>query len=104
MVECGPTLAWIEDDIRLLSEHEDAFGAFRFMSRAMHQQPIRTIFVAGKKAAAAAAEITFQPFADVARSVHDDLETIRASPLIRPDTPVTGFVYDVRTGRMSPVE
>lgn len=52
----------------------------------------------------AAAEITFQPFSDVERSVHDDLATIRSSPLIRPDTSVTGFVYDVRTGRMSPVE
>ncbi len=58
----------------------------------------------GPDAAAAAAGITFQPFSDVARSVHDDLETIRASPLIRPGTPVTGFVYDVRTGRMNPVE
>ena len=58
----------------------------------------------GPAAAKAAAEITFQPFADVERSVHDDLETIRSSPLIRPDTSVTGFVYDVRTGRMTPVE
>ena len=58
----------------------------------------------GPEAAAAAAEITFQPFANVERSVHDDLEIIRSSPLIRPGTPVTGFVYDVRTGRLNPVE
>ncbi len=58
----------------------------------------------GPEAAAAAAEITFQPFANVERSVHDDLEIIRSSPLIRPGTPVTGFVYDVRSGRLNPVE
>jgi len=51
MAECDRTLAQIEDGIRLLSEHEDAFAAFRFMNRAMHQQRIRTIFVAGKRAA-----------------------------------------------------
>lgn len=51
MAECDRTLARIEDGIRLLSEHENAFAAFRLMNRAMHQQRIRTIFVAGKKAA-----------------------------------------------------
>ncbi|MDQ3044264.1 MAG: carbonic anhydrase [Chloroflexota bacterium] len=58
----------------------------------------------GAEAAAHAADIDFLPFSDLEQSVRDDLATIRASPLIRPGTAVTGLVYDVKSGRVSPVE
>jgi carbonic anhydrase len=45
----------------------------------------------------------FLPFSDVEQSVRDDVEIIRSSPLIPNDTPVTGFVYDVKTGQIHEV-
>jgi len=58
----------------------------------------------GEEAGALAAGMAFLPFADVEESVREDVAAIAASPLIRPDSPVSGFVYDVRTGRQTPVE
>lgn len=45
----------------------------------------------------------FLPFADVAQSVRDDLATIRSSPLIPADVPLTGYIYDVATGTLAEV-
>ena len=50
-----------------------------------------------------ASGIDFLPFRDVEESVRDDLTILRASPLIPDDIPIRGFVYDVRTGRLSEV-
>ena len=36
-------------------------------------------------------------------SVVTDLERIRRHPLVPPDIPIHGFVYDVRSGRLEPV-
>ncbi len=58
----------------------------------------------GEEAGAVAAGMAFLPFADVEESVREDVAAIAASPLIRPDTAVAGFVYDVKTGRLTPVE
>ncbi len=57
----------------------------------------------GSEAAAVAAGIDFQPFSDVEQSVRDDLAIIRSSPLIPDDIPVSGFYYDVTSGRLHPV-
>jgi carbonic anhydrase len=57
----------------------------------------------GAEAGQVAAGIDFQPFPDVEQSVRDDVATIRNSPLIPDDIPVSGFVYDVRTGKLLPV-
>jgi carbonic anhydrase len=51
-----------------------------------------------------AGAIDFLPFADVAQSVRDDVATIRRAPFIPADIPVSGFIYDVTTGRLMPVE
>jgi carbonic anhydrase len=51
-----------------------------------------------------AAGIDFLPFPDLAQSVRDDVAALRGSPLLRPDTPVAGFIYDVATGRLAPVD
>jgi carbonic anhydrase len=50
-----------------------------------------------------ASDIDFLPFSDVAESVREDVEIIRNSPLIPNDIPVSGFIYDVKTGKISEV-
>ena len=57
----------------------------------------------GDAAGAAADAIDFLPFSDLEQSVRDDVEIIKKSPLINPGTPITGFVYDVKTGKLSVV-
>lgn len=47
-----------------------------------------------------ASGVDFLPFRDQEESVRQDVAAIRSSPLIPRDIPVTGFVYDVRTGRL----
>ena len=39
-------------------------------------------------------------FDDLARSVHDDVATIRDSPFIPQEVSVSGLIYDVKTGRL----
>jgi carbonic anhydrase len=48
--------------------------------------------------------IDFLPFADLEESVREDVRRIRESPFIPDNIPVSGFVYDVRTGRLEQVE
>ena len=47
--------------------------------------------------------IDFLPFKDLEQSVRDDVATIKASPLIPDNIEVNGFIYDVRSGKLSPV-
>lgn len=47
--------------------------------------------------------IAFLPFTDLRRSVLDDIQAYRESPLLRQDIPVRGFTYDVATGRLAEV-
>ncbi len=48
-------------------------------------------------------DVDFLPFSDLEQSVRDDVETLRSSPLIPKDIPISGAIYDVRTGRLQPV-
>jgi len=50
-----------------------------------------------------ASGIDFLPFSDLDDSVRQDVATLRASPLIPKDIAITGFVYDVRNGRLREV-
>ena len=50
-----------------------------------------------------ASGIDFLPFSDLDESVRQDVQTIRSSPLIPDDIPVTGFVFDVKSGRLREV-
>jgi carbonic anhydrase len=50
-----------------------------------------------------ASAIDFLPFSNVDASVREDVAAIAASPLLPPGTPVSGFVYDVATGRLQRV-
>ncbi|KXZ54097.1 hypothetical protein GPECTOR_5g200 [Gonium pectorale] len=45
----------------------------------------------------------FLPFADLEQSVRDDVATVKSSPLVAPDTVVHGYVYDVKTGKLTEV-
>jgi carbonic anhydrase len=45
----------------------------------------------------------FLPFSDLEQSVRDDVATIRNSPLIPKNIPVSGAIYDVRTGQLHEV-
>ena len=47
--------------------------------------------------------IDFQQFPDVAERVRQSVETIRGNPLLPDSFDATGFVYDVRSGRIEPV-
>jgi carbonic anhydrase len=47
--------------------------------------------------------IDFMAFSDVEQAVEDDVEFLRASDLIAPDTLIWGFVYDVKTGALTAV-
>ena len=49
-------------------------------------------------------DLDFLPFADLAQSVREDVATIRASPFIPDEVLVSGFIYDVRSGRLAAVE
>jgi carbonic anhydrase len=48
-------------------------------------------------------DIDFQPFPDVADRVRQSVATIRNHPLLPDSFGASGFVYDVRTGRIEPV-
>lgn len=45
----------------------------------------------------------FLPFTDLEQSVRDDVATIRSSPLIPQNIPVSGAIYDVHTGKLQEV-
>jgi carbonic anhydrase len=45
----------------------------------------------------------FLPFNDLEKSVRDDVAILRASPLIPQDVPISGAIYDVRTGQLQEV-
>lgn len=51
-----------------------------------------------------ASEIDFQPFNDLEDSVRDDVRRIRQNPFIPADTSVSGYIYEVETGSLAPVE
>ena len=48
-------------------------------------------------------DIAFLSFSDLEQSVRDDVAAIRESRLLLQGVPVTGFVYDVKTGRLRQV-
>jgi carbonic anhydrase len=50
-----------------------------------------------------ATHLDFQPFPDVAERVRSSLRRLQESPLLPDDYGVSGFVYDVTTGRIDPV-
>ncbi|HLL80758.1 MAG TPA: carbonic anhydrase [Ktedonobacteraceae bacterium] len=50
-----------------------------------------------------ASHIDFLPFKDLEQSVRDDVAAIKNSPLIPKNIEVSGFIYDVHSGKLLPV-
>ena len=50
-----------------------------------------------------ASEVDFKPFPDLEESVRKSVQTIRESPLLPDSLDVSGWVYDVRSGRITEV-
>jgi carbonic anhydrase len=72
--------------------HEDC-GMLTFQNRDLHE-----------KLEGEADAIDFLPFPDVAERVRTSVRAIRDSTLLPESYDATGFVYDVRTGRLREVE
>lgn len=47
-------------------------------------------------------DLQFLPFLNLEKSVEDDIELIKSNPLIL-NVPITGYVYDVKTGKVNKV-
>ncbi len=47
--------------------------------------------------------IDFLPFKDLEQSVRDDVTLVRNSPLIPQSIAISGFIYDVKDGKLHPV-
>jgi len=56
-----------------------------------------------KKYSANAAKINFHAFGDLEENVRTQVERIRTNPFIPKNIPVTGFVYDVKSGELNRV-
>jgi len=52
---------------------------------------------------AEAENIDFLPFKNLEQSVRDDVATIKNSPLLLKNIEVSGFIYDVKSGKLLPV-
>lgn len=46
--------------------------------------------------------VAFLPFGDLEASVRDDVNVLKGSPLVL-DVPITGYIYDVKTGGVTKV-
>ncbi|MPZ98041.1 MAG: carbonic anhydrase [Dehalococcoidia bacterium] len=77
--------------------HHADCGLFQVSNEAIHDR-IR------EATGADASGIDFLPFADLEASVREDVTRLRESDLFPADYEVQGFTYDVRTGRLAPVE
>ena len=51
----------------------------------------------------ATTDMAFLAFSDLEQSVRDDVKALRESPLLMQGLPLSGFVYDVKTGRLRQV-
>jgi carbonic anhydrase len=55
------------------------------------------------EAGADASDVDFRPFADLDESVRDSLRAIRESPLLPDSLELSGWIYDVKSGRIREV-
>jgi carbonic anhydrase len=77
--------------------HHEECGMLTFTNEQLREQLRRDLN-------ADASGVDFLPFSDLDESVREDVETIRSSPLVAEDISVSGFVYDVKSGRLREVE
>jgi carbonic anhydrase len=55
------------------------------------------------EAGADASDVDFRPFPDLEESVRESVQTIRESPLLPDSLEVSGWIYDVHSGRINEV-
>ncbi len=55
------------------------------------------------EAGADASDVDFRPFSDLEDSVRESVQTVRESPLLPDSLEVSGWIYDVKSGRISEV-
>jgi carbonic anhydrase len=81
--------------------HHTECGSIRITNDSIRERLASSL---GTDAGHVAGEIDFLPFTDLEQSVRDDIHTLRASPLLRPETEISGFIFDVKTGRLQHIE
>lgn len=54
-------------------------------------------------ATAAIDSIAFLPFSDLEKSVKDDVAFLKAHPLVLEETKISGWIHDVKDGKISQV-
>lgn len=47
--------------------------------------------------------IAFLPFDNLEDSVREDVESLKSNPFMLKNIPITGFIYDVKTGKLNQV-
>ena len=57
----------------------------------------------GADAAQAAEQIDFEPHIEVVEKLKSEIALLKQSPLIHPETPISGFVFDETTGRIEQI-
>lgn len=76
--------------------HHTDCGAQTFTNPEFHEQLQRDLGVD-------VSDKDFLPFTDIEESVREDMQKLKESPLIPDDVVINGAVYDVDTGKISPV-
>lgn len=82
-------------DTIVIIHHTDC-GMLTFTNEQIHEKIRQELH-------ADADHIAFLPFSDLQRSVRDDIAFLRGSPLIPDKVEIVGFIYDVKSGKLLPV-
>jgi carbonic anhydrase len=77
--------------------HHTDCGMLTFTNEHIHEKIKRELH-------ADADHIAFLPFKDLEQSVRDDITFLRTSPLIPEKIEIVGFIYDVTSGKLLPVD
>lgn len=83
-------------DTIVIIHHVDC-GMLTFTNEQLHEKVKQDLH-------ADADHIAFLPFKNLEQSVRDDIAFLRSSPLIPQNIAIVGFVYDVRSGKLLPVD
>jgi carbonic anhydrase len=77
--------------------HHTECGSLTFTNPGLHAKVKQDL-------GADAGHIDFLPFGDLEESIREDVAFLLSSPFIPADVRIRGFLYDVRTGRLTEVE
>jgi len=83
----------------LLIKHTGC-GMVTFTNEDAHAVVEKNLGPDGKKELAG---LDFQPFPDLEKAVEDDVKLLKASKAIHDNVPITGWIYDVETGKVKQV-